>query len=134
MPVTYEIDNKRSIIHTSCTGAVTFDEVVGHFSALARDPACPDRLDVLLDLTRLETAPTSDQLMRITEVIGQAREKVRFGACAIVAPSDLLFGFMRMFEVFAEEKFHSTMTFRGLDDAARWLAEQVTEPQKGPAR
>ncbi len=48
MPVTYEIDRARQLIHTRCVGAVVLDEVRRHFADLTLDPQCPERLDVLL--------------------------------------------------------------------------------------
>jgi hypothetical protein len=51
MPVKYQVDKANRIIRTRCTGPVTIEEVVGHFRVLERDPDCPDRVDVLLDLS-----------------------------------------------------------------------------------
>ena len=62
MPVLYEIDQARGLIHTRCVGAATFAEVMGHFAALAADPACPPRLAVLLDLRETTSSPQPDQL------------------------------------------------------------------------
>jgi hypothetical protein len=47
-----------------------------------------------------------------------------FNACAIVAGSDVLFGMMRMFEVFARDSFVITQVFRSTADAEVWLAAQ----------
>ncbi len=125
MPVTYEIDKTRNIIRTRCTGDVKFEEVVGHFKDLVRDPVCPPHLHVLLDLTELTSVPTSEQLTRVSDEIRTASAKVRFDACAIAVSSELIFGMMRMFEAFAEENFGATRTFRGLEEAERWLQKQV---------
>ena len=38
------------------------DEVIDHFQQLAHDPNCPDRLDVLLDLSEETTIPQSREL------------------------------------------------------------------------
>jgi hypothetical protein len=126
MPVTYEINNDRHTIRTRCIGDVTFAEVIDHFRVLASDPLCPARLHVLLDLTKITSSPTTDQLLKVSDTIGHTQEKIRFDSCAIVAPSDLMFGVMRMFEVFTEGKFSSTKTFRGIGEAERWLAEQLS--------
>ena len=57
MPVTYRIDAESGTIETRCTGNITYQEVAVHFRELAEDPRCPPRLDVLLDLTGIETLP-----------------------------------------------------------------------------
>ncbi len=125
MPITYEIDKTRNIIRTRCTGDVSFEEVVSHFKDLLRDPACPPRLHVLLDLTTLTSVPTSEQIARVSDEIRAVSTKIRFDTCAIAVSSDLIYGMMRMFEAFAEENFGITRTFRSLEEAERWLQKQV---------
>jgi hypothetical protein len=129
MPVTYEIDKAKGIIRTRCVGGVTFEEIVDHFSALVGDPNCPDQLDVLLDLSGQTTLPDAARLRGVTHEIAKIRDRVRFDACAIVAPSDALFGLLRMFEVFAQEQFRATRVFRKVGEAELWL---VTERSSAP--
>ena len=125
MPVTYTIDSARNIIHTRCEGSVSFEEVITHFKTLTSDPKCPPRLNVLLDLTGVTSAPTSEQIRRVSSVIGDSRKHLVFDTCAIAVSSELIYGMMRMFEVFTEENFRQARTFRGLDEAQEWLNEQV---------
>jgi hypothetical protein len=124
MPVVYEIDKARGLIRTRCLGHVTFEEVIGHFPTLAQDPECPPRLDVLLDLSEMTSLPDAPKLREVSAEIGKVRDRVRFGACAIVAPRDVLFGMLRMFEVYAEERFDATRVFREVAEAEAWLLEQ----------
>jgi hypothetical protein len=121
MPVTYQIDKARQLIRTRCVGPVTIEEVLGHFRELERDPECPGHLDVLLDLSEETSLPKPQNLREITSAIRGIRETVRFGKCAIVAPSDGLFGLLRMFEVFAEQYFHESYVFRTTEEAEKWL-------------
>jgi hypothetical protein len=124
MPVQYRIDNTEGMIRTKCFGEVTLEEVLGHFQELKNDPACPSRLDVLLDLSECLSAADSAQLRTVSHAIASIRERVQFDACAIVAPSDFLFGIGRMFEVFAEERFRVTHVFRSCAEAEGWLSSQ----------
>ena len=121
MPIAYEIDQAQSLIHTRCVGDLRFHEVIGHFHTLAQDPAVPGRLNVLLDLTGVESFPTGGQLRSVSETVGEVRTAVTFGACAIVAPQPALFGMMRMFEVFAAQHFRAMRVFRDIATAADWL-------------
>ena len=111
MPVTYQIDRTNRIIRTRCIGPVTVDEVSDHFRVLERDADCPDRVDVLLDLSEATAVPQSENLKQVTQEIGRIRSRVQFDICAIVACRDELL-MMRMFEVFAEEYFRETRGFR----------------------
>jgi hypothetical protein len=124
MPVTYEIDKSRGIIRTRCVGDVVFEDIVEHFRTLVNDPDCPDRLDVVLDLSGQTTLPDSGKLRGVTHEIAKIRDRVRFDACAIVAPSDALFGLLRMFEVFAQEQFRATRVFRASGEAEAWLVAE----------
>jgi hypothetical protein len=119
MPVRYSIEPERGLIRTRCTGDVTFAEVMDHFQEIEEDPAVPDRLDVLLDLSALTSIPTTEQLRVVAETAGQVRARVRWGALAITVSRDTLFGSSRQFEVFAERHFARIRVFR--DPAEAWL-------------
>lgn len=124
MPVIYQIDKRHAVIRTKCVGGVTLPEVLQHFRTLEHDPDCPDRLDVLLDLREMTTLPGDAELRAIGEEIARIRPRVRFGACAVVAASDALFGTGKVFEVFAARGFRATHVVRGPAEAEAWLAEQ----------
>ena len=122
MPVSYEIDRAAGRIETRCTGDVTLDEVMRHFEELEADPSTPGRLDVLLDLDGMTSVPERTNLRQVTQAVDRLTARLRWGACAIVATSDVLFGMSRMFAVFAEGLFAQTQVFRERRAAEHWLA------------
>src|SRR5579863_213550 len=122
--VTYTIDANQRLIRTQCAGFVTFDAVAAHFHELANDPACPNRLDVLLDLRAVESLPHKGQLQAVTGELAQVRARVRFGMCAIVVERPALFGMFRMFEVIAQDYFTAIRVFRVIVEAEAWLGSQ----------
>ena len=124
MPVKYQIDTANAVIRTECVGDVTLDEVVNHFRELVRDPNCPERLDVLLDLREQSSIPESEQLRVVSREVARAGGRVQFGVCAIVAPRDVLYGMLRMFQVFSEAHFREAQVFRTLAEAELWLAAE----------
>jgi hypothetical protein len=127
MPVTYKIDASQKIIRTECSGAVTLGEVIAHFRELGEDPACYGKLDVLLDVSGMDTLPQGGQFGAINSAISRIRQKVQFGACAIVATRDALFGMMRMFGVLAGDYFRAVQVFRTFDEAEAWLVSPTME-------
>ncbi len=127
MPVEYKIDARRGTIRTRCFGHLTLPEVVAHFQSLARDPACPVRPDVFLDLSEVVSLPTPAQMPTVIEQLQAVRGPGPFGACAIVATRDALFGMMRMFEAMGEEYFRVIRTFRAASEAEAWLASQQSQ-------
>jgi hypothetical protein len=124
MPVRYQIDQTKGIIRTKCSGDVTLEDVLDHFRTLQSDPECPSRLDVLLDFSEWTSEANGAQLRTVSHAIAGVRDRIEFDACAIVAPTDLLFGVGRMFEVFAEEWFRAIHVFRSAGDAEAWLNSQ----------
>jgi hypothetical protein len=123
MPVKYTIDTKERVIRTQCTGMVTLAEVIDHFRELERDPECAERLDVLLDLSQVDSLPNSNQIRAISLEL-KTLQNVRFDACAIVAVRDALFGMLRMFEVMVQGYFRAICVFRATTEAEAWLASQ----------
>ena len=132
MPVTYHFDRAKRRICTRCVGNVTPSEVGDHFRALEKDPECPDRLNVLLDLGEVTSMPESYQLRTVSAQIGRIYDKVQFENCAVVAVSDSLYGMARMFAVFAGKWFEEILVFRARDEAEEWLTSRLSSHAAGP--
>jgi hypothetical protein len=124
MPVTYIIDSAEKTIRTTCSSPLTFEQVIEHFRALQRDPACAGYLDVMLDVSEADTLPEPAQLGMINVELSAVHVKAQFGFCAIVATRDAMFGMMRMFEVLARPYFRATRVFRAKPEAEAWLTAQ----------
>ena len=123
MPVTYRIDSTRRLIHTTCSGPVTLQDVLEHFAVLMQDPNRSHGLDVLLDLTPITSVPTSDELRIVTSEIAHIRPAIEFGRCAVAASQEAMYGMSRMFEVYAEGYFTEVQAFRTVEEAAGWLGQ-----------
>ncbi len=132
MSITYQIDADQKLIRTVAAGPITAKEVINHFWALARDAQFPECPDVFLDVSAVVAIPNSQQLSIVTGEMKRIGAKLRFGACAILATRDALFGMMRMFEMMAEEFFRETRTFRDASEAERWLAERRSVAGRKP--
>ena len=131
MSVTYKIDVDKRTVRTKCVGLVTLQEVIGHFRTLEQDAKCPDLLDVLLDLSEVDSLPETPQISTVINEMKRVRGRVRFGACAIVASREALVGMMRVFEALAEECFRVSCTFRAANEAEAWLASQQSSTTNG---
>jgi hypothetical protein len=124
VPITYQIDADNRTLWTKGVGQVTLQQVIDHFRTLEQDPQIPERTDVFLDLSEVDSLPEPSQLTIVVKELTRIRTKVCFNACAIVATSDALFGMMRMFEVQAEEFFRVMCVFRIATEAQAWLLLQ----------
>jgi hypothetical protein len=103
---------------------MTLPDAIQHFRALGSDPAASGVLDVLIDISDLTTFPQSDQVQSVVYEIRDLLPKITWRHCAVVGPRDVTFGIGRMFEMLSERYFRSTMVFRQLDAAERWLASR----------
>ena len=127
MPITYTIDRQQNLIHTMGAGDITFAEVLDHFQALAADPAFNPGTDVLLDLLGCTSPPSNAQVREAAAFLEHRSVRLRFGRCAVVASQDVMYGMMRIFQVFAESAFASIRVFRNLEDARLWLNASPSE-------
>jgi len=133
VPVTYSIDETPKIVRTTCNAPLTFPEVLEHFRTLKHDPACTGHLDVLLDVSEADALPAATQLGAVATELAAVRAKVQFGACAVVATRDAMFGMMRMFEVLAARYFEAIHVFRSYTEAETWLVAQRSAGSPGSA-
>ena len=133
MPVTYRIDLERRRIMTRCTGDTSLAEVLAHFDELERDPAVPPGADVRLDLTRITSLPNVGQIRSAADRAGSAARTVTFGAIAIVANTEDLFGVARLFEMFTRRIFTRSRVFATLEEADAWLESPDAAPGRRPA-
>ena len=124
MPITYQIDVDNRTIRTKGLGNVTLRDVIDHFRTLEQDPQCPERIDVFLDLSEVDSLPETPQVSTVVGELSRIHHRVRFDACAILVSGDALFGMMRVFEAKAEEFFRGTRTFRVATEAELWLVSQ----------
>ena len=121
MPITYQLDAERRLIRTEAAGDVTLEEVFGHLRDVEADPGLPAEANGLIDLSECTSLLTTEQVVSIEPVLRRLDGKMRFGACALVASRDALFGMLRMFEVFAHPHFERLRVFRDASHARAWL-------------
>ena len=107
-----------------CSGPVTLEEALAFFRALEREEVLPGRLDVLADLRRTDSLPSTEDIRTAALEIRRVQLSGRWGACAIVANQDAAFGVARMFVMLADRVFTASGVFRDLDSAELWLAAQ----------
>jgi hypothetical protein len=133
MPLSYEIEPGRNLVRTTCNGLLVFEEVIGHFEALERDPHRPGRPNVLLDLTSMISSPETGQIRQAAERISEEKSTLRFGACAIVAVDPATIGIARLFGAFARARFTDVIVVPTVTEAEQWLQLHAHDPGDGAA-
>jgi SpoIIAA-like len=132
MPITFSIDMRASLIRTIGSEDVTLPEIDAHFNELSQTWPRGAKLDVLLDLSECSALPEISQLQAAASRIQVFGGRKRFGACAIVARRELLYGLMRVFELFAERTFVAVRVFRNEPSAMVWLRKRHRRSSRKP--
>jgi hypothetical protein len=128
LPISYQLERESALVQTCCRGDVTFEEVADHFRELGAEPDLPPQLDVLIDLREASSLPETGQIRSLMLELEQLQGRVKWGAWAVVASSDAMFGIARMFQAFAEGHFQTSRVCRELEEARSWLASGAPDP------
>jgi len=121
MPITYRIDRPRELVRVTCSGPVTFEEVMTHFAVVEADPDRVGELDVLLDLRGVTSNAETRQLREVAERMSPARTTLQYRRCALVAVDPAVVGMGRLFVEFARGRFRATTVVPTVEAAERWL-------------
>ncbi len=129
MPVRYFVTEE--ILVVAVEGAYTSEELRRVGDAALRAPGSPHPAPVLLDMSKATGlgARSGPQLRATAAFFARRARWIR--KIAIVAPSDLVFGLMRMGATFGDTMGLVVGVFRTHDEAMEFLGEGAAPP---PAR
>jgi len=128
MPVVYEIIESQKLVYVRLTGTVDADALKRHFRELSQDAGYISPMKKLVDCRFCDNYQISTAEEQKVACFKEGfADKFHNERCAIVAPSNLLYGSNRAFQ---EQSFNSaikTMVFRNINDAAAWLQLDLSE-------
>ncbi len=125
MPITSQVDKTKNLVIYTLTGELTLDDIQSTIKSFWE--AHELTLNALWDARRAKlTNLESSDMESITAFIGQYThrfEERKGGNTAVVASSDLQYGFSRILGTLYEIKDFPTklQTFRQMDEAMEWL-------------
>jgi len=128
MPVDYKIIESRKLVYARLIGTVDASDLEQHFKDLSQDDRYISPMKKLVDCRscddyRLSTAD-EQKLASLKEVFA---DKFHNERCAIVAPTNLLYGSNRSFQEQSFDSVIQTMVFRNINDAITWLQLDISE-------
>ena len=125
MPVTYEVKNEGTFIHTKAHGEVTEQDLLEYQATVLADPRVKSGYYELLDATTAQAADVSETtLEKMAAVDKEHAERLEGGKCAVVVRSG--FELAKHFESLKDHP-HNVMVFFNLDVARAWLGERATD-------
>jgi hypothetical protein len=126
MASTYEIDPVRHIVIVSMTGEITDEHLVEIHDRLRSDKTVRPDSALLIDLREAKgtkiTSAGVRALARLPLVLSPESRR------AVVVPSKLGLGMVRMYELWREGEGDHIRAFRDFDEARDWVASD--EPQR----
>lgn len=118
MPISSRVDARRRLVVTRAHGRVTEAEVFREMAALHADSEFEPQHAHLVDLCGVTGADLSSnaivRLVRDTRFAADTR-------VGLIAPTDLVFGLARMYELFAPRSAPEIAVFRETGEALEWL-------------
>jgi len=127
VPVDIVFYPDRALVVTTGSGVVTEEELLAYWQKDYANERIPWGAPEILDLRAVECfGVTSAGLRRLVELDAEyAKQQHAPSRLAIVAPSDLIFGMSRMYQMFSELNPNSIRVFRDLSDAEEWLGTSL---------
>jgi hypothetical protein len=130
MSVEYTYDEEKNVLYTRFFGVITDRDLKDQAEAVAADTRIKPGVRELVDLSGIEEIEGSPSALEANIRIDTAHsEKLAGMRTAIVAPTDLLYGFSRMYQSLAELR-KSPLTieiFRNEKEAREWLGLDENE-------
>ena len=124
MSVEYTYDEENNIMYTRFFGVVVEKDFRDQAEAVAADPRIKPNMRELVDLSGIEDIQGDQKALETNIRIDiHHSEKLKGMRTAIFAPTDLLFGFSRMYQSLVEvrEAPATVEVFRTIEKAREWL-------------
>jgi len=124
MSVEYTYDEENNVLYTRFYGVVTDRDFKDQGEAVAKDERIGPGVRELVDLSGIEgTEASQSGLAHNIQIDNTVREKLAGMRTAVVAKTDLLYGFARIYQSLAEVKDSPAVVevFRTEEEAREWL-------------
>lgn len=122
MPITYRFES--GCLFTTIDGETGYDDVQRYFDALFNDPSFLPGMPGLIDCRTVKSRFTIGDLRRTAADVKRRPQLQVPGRAAVLASSNLVYGLLRMYEVFTEGDPTEIRVFRRPEDAMAWLTER----------
>lgn len=119
MAISYRIID--GIVFTDMEASFSLDDVRVYLAAVMTDPSYRNGMPSLVDCRRVTALLSPEELRVIAADIGKLTTAPVSGRCAVLASSDVVFGLLRMYEVYSDGAPVEVRAFRDQNEAMAWL-------------
>ncbi len=123
MAIKYQIDPEMGVIYVNLAGKVCDDEFSAALDQALRDPDYHVGMSGLIDFRAVERFDVSTRVIReAVTTIAKTMNGFKYPwRTAIVAPTDMVYGLSRMYQILREGSMEEVGVFRDAGDAGKWL-------------
>ena len=124
MLITSTADTKGNLTTYTCTGKITASEIKEAVRSFYENSPS---LNVIWDLTDADVSHlTANEVQALAIGVKRLAHSREGGKTAIVSPSEVSYGIVRMYQIFAEIFVHISQieAFRSKLEAERWIGEK----------
>jgi hypothetical protein len=122
MPISYEIDEARGLVHTTASGTLTDSDILQLKARLVADPRWRSTMRELSDVRAIDklevTAEGVQSMMLRDQSDAAALASYRL---AIVVSKEVAYGMARMYQILTERTVPHVGVFRDMEEARSWL-------------
>ena len=125
--VRYEIDLEARLARLVLSGPILLEDAIGTLRDMLADPRFDQGWDVLFDLTGAVADFGAAEIRSVRDFVEASQDVRARSRWAVVAPSDVNYGLVRMFEALSSDLDIRTRAFRSREEALAWLAEDRSQ-------
>ena len=120
MPITYQIDPKRKLVHTQIEGRLNLEDALAHAYTLKNDPQFRPDYSELVDLSKFTGSDLPPAAMEAFANDLPGEVFAPHARRALVAPGDPIFDLSRQYQ-HMRRNAESFRVFHTVDEAKEWL-------------
>lgn len=123
MSISGRVDFGRGVAFLTVDEPWSVEDLRGALDVLGTDPQFDPAMGVVVDFTRVTTAPVSAEIEQYMAFLGGQGDR-RNVKRAILVSNDLQYGMARMAAAYGEHYSLRVQVYRDLDEALAWLGDE----------
>lgn len=131
MATHFRIDVNSGLVWSIYEGHIRLEDVLDQWRSIAAHPDFSPSFDVIVDVSAITVFDVGKDAQVV--LAGIADPFARSSARLMVAPTDLMFGMLRLYEAYGESKHPNLHITRSLPEALTILSESRSQRSGTPA-
>jgi hypothetical protein len=123
--ITYHFEG--DFLYTTIAGSTGYEDVKAYLDEVSKDPRFRPGMPAIIDCRPVRSLFSISDLRKTAADARRRPEMQVRGRVAVLASSNLIYGLLRMYEVFSEGTPNEMRVFREPEEALAWLKRREEE-------